>query len=158
MIIIAAWAWLRCYVVKIRLRTIRPVNPAYPAELKTLGHHLRKTRLDRELSQSNVASILQVETDTVTAWEMNRHQPTAKFAKSIISFLGYIPFTFETVSLGKQLHYARHITGKTQRQVANLIGCDTSTIRCIELDQRKPFARTLKKIEDYIDDALAHCN
>jgi transcriptional regulator with XRE-family HTH domain len=115
-------------------------------------------RLDRGLSQSVVASILQVDTNTITTWEMNRHQPTAKLAKSIISFLGYIPFTFKVLSLGKQLYLARLITGKTQRQVANLIGCDTSTLRWVELDLRKPFARTRKKIEDFIDDALARCN
>lgn len=146
--------WLRCYVVNIRLRTIRPVNPAYPVELKTLGDHLRKTRLDQELSQSNVASILQVNTDTVATWEMNRHKPTAKFTKSIISFLRFVPFTFEGQSLGRQLYYARHITGHTQKQAAELIGCDASNLRSIELDQRSPLTRTYEKIQNYIDSSL----
>jgi len=112
-------------------------------------------RLDRGLFQRDVASILQVDTDTVATWEMNRHQPTAKFTKPIISFLGYIPFTFEGQSLGKQLYYARLITGKTQRQVANIIGCDTSTIRCIELDKRNPFPRTCEKIETFIGRSIS---
>ncbi len=77
-----------------------PLDPAYPTELKTLGDHLRMTRLDRGLSQGDVTSTLQVDSDTGTAWEMNRHQPTAKFAKSIISFLRYVPFTFEGQSYG----------------------------------------------------------
>ena len=123
-----------------------------------MGDHLRKTRLDRELSQGDVASILQVVTDTVTTWEMNRHHPTAKFAKSIIEFLGYLPFICDDHSLGTKLFYARLITGKTQRQVANLIGCDTSTLRCIELDQSIPLPRTRDKVQDYIDDAVAHSN
>jgi DNA-binding transcriptional regulator YiaG len=75
------------------------VNPAYPRELNTLGYHLRKVRLNRELSQLDVARILRVTTDTVTNWELNRNQPRAKFAKRIISFLGYIPFLFENVPL-----------------------------------------------------------
>jgi DNA-binding XRE family transcriptional regulator len=123
-------------------------------ELKTLGDHLRKTRLDRGLSQRIVASMLQVDTDTVTTWEMNRHQPTAKFAKSIIEFLGYFPFTLTGCSLGKKLYYVRLIRGKTQWQVAKLIGCDAATIRGIDLEQRKSFTRTSEKIQDYIDDAV----
>ncbi|KAA3630601.1 MAG: XRE family transcriptional regulator [Bacteroidetes bacterium] len=70
----------------------RPVNPAYPEELNTLGDHLRKVRLDRNLSQPDVAKLLGVTTDTVTNWELNRNQPRAKFVNKIISFLDYIPF------------------------------------------------------------------
>jgi transcriptional regulator with XRE-family HTH domain len=69
-----------------------PANPAYPATLDTLGDHLRKVRLDRGLSQSNVARILKVTTETVTRWELNRNQPTVKFVKAVIEFLGYVPF------------------------------------------------------------------
>jgi transcriptional regulator with XRE-family HTH domain len=141
-------------VVTISLKAKRPVNPAYPTELKTLGDHLRKMRLDRGLLQRDVASLLLVDTDTVTTWEMNRHQPTAKFAKSIISFLGYIPFTFAGQSIGRQLHCARLIGGHTQKQVAELIGCDASSLRSIELDQRSLLKRTYEKIQDYIGSSL----
>lgn len=145
---------VRCIVVIISFKAKRPINPAYPLEIETLGDHLRKMRLDRGLLQCDVADLLQVDTNTVTTWEMNRHQPTPKFAKSIISFLGYIPFNFEVQHLGKQLYYARLITGKTQRQVANIIGCDTSTIECFELAQRIPITRTREKIQGYIDSSL----
>ena len=126
-----------------------PINPAYPAELNTLGDHLRKVRLDRGLSQPDVARILKVTTDMVTCWELNRNQPTAKFAKAIIDFIGYFPF--QSTSMGEQLYYARLITGKTQKQVADLIGCDESNLRRIELDQRKPTPKTLQKILEYIN-------
>ena len=92
----------------------------------------------------------------VTNWELNRNQPTAKFAKAVIDFIGYIPFKLEGCSLGKQLYYARLITGKTQKEVANLIGCDASNLRYIELDQRKPGAETRGKIEEYVRTALSN--
>ncbi len=98
---------------QIELTGKRPLNPAYPKELNTLGDHLRKVRLDRGLSQPDVAKILKVTTDMVTCWELNRNQPTAKFAKAIIDFIGYFPF--QSTSLGEQLYYARLITGKTQK-------------------------------------------
>ena len=146
---------VRCIVVKCCLKTKRPTNPAYPAELITLGDHLRKTRLDRGLSQPKVARILKVNTDTVTNWELNRTEPAAKYAKLIIAFLGYFPFTRNNTTLGKQLYYARLITGKTQKQVAKLIDCDTSNLRCIELDERIPQTKIREKIRGFINDAFA---
>ncbi|TNE64221.1 MAG: XRE family transcriptional regulator [Bacteroidetes bacterium] len=75
-------------MLKYTLKAKRPKNPAYPAQLDTLGDHLRKTRLDRGLSQSELARLLNVTTDTITGWELNRHEPTAKLAKRISNFLG----------------------------------------------------------------------
>lgn len=145
---------MRCIFVNLTLKCKRPVNPAYPTSLDTLGDHLRKIRLDRGLSQPQVAKVLKVTPDTVTGWELNRHQPPARLAKRIIKFLGYIPFAEDGVSLGKKLHFARQLSGKTQEQVAIRIGCDESNLRQIELDKRKPGKRTLLKIERFIDAAF----
>ncbi|MCB9284582.1 MAG: helix-turn-helix transcriptional regulator [Lewinellaceae bacterium] len=86
-------------MLKVTLWAKKPVNPAYPAELNTLGDHLRKTRLDRGLSQPEVARILKVATDTITGWELNRNQPSLKHTKAITDFLGYIPFEAENLPL-----------------------------------------------------------
>lgn len=147
----AAVAGVRCLFVKCQLIAKRPKNPAYPAELKTLGDHLRKVRLNRGLFQSDVAKILNVTTDAVTNWELNRNEPTTRLAKLIIDFLGYFPFPTKDISFGKQLYHARMITGKTQKQVAALIGCDTSNLRLIELDKRKPNTRVCGQIQGFID-------
>ena len=127
-----------------------PTNPAYPAELKTLGDHVRKVRLDRGMSQPDVAKILNVTPDSVTGWELNRHEPPPRYAKAIITFLGYFPFDSKNCSFGKRLYFARLIAGNTQEQAAEVVGCDESTLRLIELDEREPYARTRKKIEGYI--------
>ena len=112
-------------------------------------------RLDRGIFQSDVAKILNVSTDTVTGWELSRYEPTIKSAKSIIDFLGYFPFKIDGQSLGKQLYYARLITGKTQKEVAELIGCDASNLRHIELDARMPLMRVRVKIKGFVDAAFA---
>jgi transcriptional regulator with XRE-family HTH domain len=101
-----------------------------------------------------VAVVIKTSTDMVTNWELNRNQPTAKFAKAIIDFIGYIPFKLEYCSCGKQLYYARLITGKTQKQVADLIGCDASNLRYVELDQRTPQRKLKEKIQEYVYDVL----
>jgi DNA-binding transcriptional regulator YiaG len=73
------------------LRCKRSKNPAYPTEIKTLGDHIRKTRLDRQLSQNQVATILGVTSDTVTNWELNRNSPRNYFVSRIYEFLGFDP-------------------------------------------------------------------
>ncbi|MDO8365741.1 MAG: helix-turn-helix transcriptional regulator [Saprospiraceae bacterium] len=140
---------------QIQLRGKKASSPAYPAELNTLGDHLRKARLDRGLSQPDVAKVLNVTPDSVTGWELNRNQPTANFAKAVIDFIGYIPFMDDNLSLGKRLLHARLISGKTQRQVAAEIGCDASNLRYIERDLRVPQKKLKEKLEDFIQDCLS---
>ncbi|MFN0177064.1 MAG: helix-turn-helix domain-containing protein [Saprospiraceae bacterium] len=118
-----------------------------------MGDHLRKVRLDSGLSQLDVARLLQVSETMVTAWELNRNQPTAKFAKVIIDFLGYIPFP-ENESLAKQLYMARLVSGKTQQEVSKEIGVDESNLRWIELGVRNPFSKTREKIEGFVEVTL----
>lgn len=133
-----------------QLKAKKPVNLAYPTTLNTLGDHLRKVRLDRGLSQPQVAKQLKVTTDSVTGWELNRYEPQARFAKRIIKFLGYLPFNTEALSTGRKLYMARLISGKTQEQVADQIGCDESNLRYIELDRRRPGKQTMSKIQGFI--------
>ncbi len=122
--------------------------------LVTLGDHLRKVRLDRSMSQPQVARVLKASSDMVTNWELNRNEPTAKFAKLIIEFLGYFPFSLENLTFCTQLYYARLIAGMTQEEVAKKIGCDESNLRYIELGLRIPHSFLFNKIQDFINNAL----
>lgn len=110
-------------------------------------------RLDRGFSQPQVAKVLKVSINTVTFWETNRCEPTAKFAKRIIEFLQYVPF-YENKSLGKRLYMARLVSGKTQAETAELMDVDESNLRRIELDTQKPFQKTRKNIEGFIRDVM----
>ena len=111
-------------------------------------------RLDRGLSQSEVARLLDVTTDTVTGWELNRHEPTVQISKRIIEFLGYVPCLSNESSLCRRLHLARMVTGKTQEEVAEKIGVYESTLRWIELGKRMSFCKTREKIEAFVEEAL----
>ncbi|MEO5906284.1 MAG: helix-turn-helix transcriptional regulator [Saprospiraceae bacterium] len=128
---------------------------AYPTSLNTLGDHLRKVRLDRRLSQPQVAKMLKVTTDSITGWELNRYEPQARLASRVIQFLGYKPFPEEGLSLGKKLFFARLLSGMTQKQVASKIDCDESNLRYIELDKRTPGQMTLAKIQKFIASAYS---
>jgi DNA-binding XRE family transcriptional regulator len=100
-----------------------------------------------------VAYIFKVTTDTVTGWELNRHEPQARLAKKIIQFVGYVPTIVGQASLGKRLRQARQILGHSQEQAARRMRCDESNIRQIELGKRHPGMKVCQKIERYIFEA-----
>ena len=141
--------WVRCIVATLRFTIEKPTYKDYPTELTTLGDHLRKVRLDKGMSQPEVAKTLEVTTDTVTNWELNRNVPTAKFAKRILEFMEYVPNEWRDAPFHKRLFYSRMITGKTQRQVASEIGLDLSTIQFAERSKRNTIHKTRRKIFDY---------
>jgi transcriptional regulator with XRE-family HTH domain len=65
----------------------------YPATPKTLGEHLRKKRVDMQLSMTQLAEILGLGiTDTaIEKWEKNQNRPTAEHRKRIVGLLGFDP-------------------------------------------------------------------
>lgn len=75
--------------VPIRLVAKRPPPPGYPKELKTLGNHLLKKRLDREFSQKEMAAQLCVSVGTLYNWEKSLTSPQQRLISRIHDFLGY---------------------------------------------------------------------
>jgi transcriptional regulator with XRE-family HTH domain len=75
----------------VRLRARKPSNPAYPRELRTLGDHLRRRRLDLGLLQREAAARIGCSVSAVNNWERNRTQPKMTLVPAILAFLGYVP-------------------------------------------------------------------
>ena len=67
----------------------------YPTNPKTLGDHLRKKRIDLQLSMTQLAKLLGVGvTDTaIEKWEKNQNRPTYEHRMRILDFLGFDPAT-----------------------------------------------------------------
>lgn len=74
--------------VPIRLIAKRTPPPGYPKELKTLGDHLRKKRLDLGLSQKEMAVRLCVSVGTLYNWEKSLTSPQ-RLIPRIQDFSGY---------------------------------------------------------------------
>jgi DNA-binding transcriptional regulator YiaG len=79
------------YSYFVKLVAKRPKNLAYPKEIVTLGDHLRKIRLDRQLIQNQVSISIGVTEDTITNWELNRNTPRKRYHSKIFKFLDYVP-------------------------------------------------------------------
>ena len=69
----------------------KPKPYAYPRELRTIGDHLRKKRLDLGLFQRELADQLGVDEMTSVNGELNRTKPRPKSVRTIVGYLGYEP-------------------------------------------------------------------
>jgi len=113
---------------QVSLKAKKPLPKAYPKELKTLGDHLRKKRLELGLLQKDVAKILGVSQDTIYNWENNRTSPGFRSIPKIIKFLGYIPYDIQGLSPGEEFRLLRRTLGLSQEKLAKKLGIDPSTL------------------------------
>lgn len=107
---------------------------------------MRTVRLDRKLTQSKIAKIIGVTTNTITYSELNRNKPTVKYASKIIKLIGYFPFEWKDKPLPIQMKYARMMSGHTVKE----INCECSSLMRVERGTSMPSAKTKEKIEIYI--------
>ncbi len=113
-------------------KTKKPNRKPHLKELKTYGDHLRKKRLDLDLSQPQVAKMLKVVTESITQWELKHTKPQVKQIPKIISFLGYSP----NLEQNKIKQY-RIEKGITQKEMAKILNIDSTTLARIEGDKSK---------------------
>jgi transcriptional regulator with XRE-family HTH domain len=75
----------------LKLKSPKPIDRAYPAELRSIGDHVRKRRLDLGLLQREVALRVGVDKTTVFNWETGTASPNLRALPAVIRFLGYDP-------------------------------------------------------------------
>jgi transcriptional regulator with XRE-family HTH domain len=88
--------------------------------------------MDLDLTQPEVANRLGVTRESVDNWEHDVHPPKANHVRAIHDFLGYCPVGLGLPHLGARLLTWRKAAGLTQREVAERIGCDETTLRDLE--------------------------
>ena len=77
---------------KYSLHVPSPVKlpPGYPVELRSIGDHIRKRRLDLGLLQIEVVAQIGVSENTVWNWKHGT-QPELIHIPEVLTFLGYVP-------------------------------------------------------------------
>ena len=136
---------------KVTLKAKKPISVSYPKILNTLGDHLRKRRLDLKLLQKEVAKIIGISKVSIFNWENNRISPSIYFIPKIIKFLGYYPYDTKAKTLGEKIKTYRKFSGLSQKNLANLLGVDVSTIGYWERDKNRPTKRHLKNLTTYFN-------
>jgi DNA-binding XRE family transcriptional regulator len=76
--------------------------------------------------------LINVTTDTITDWELNRNTLGLSYIPKIISFLGYTPEVSES-----PIKAYRITNGLTQKELAKISGIDPTTVSKIERGSNK---------------------
>jgi len=130
----------------------KPLPPEYPAQLRSLGDHLRAERLKRGLLQKQVAAELGVNVNTVVGWEVGREEPKVSYIPAILRFLGYDPFSGE-MSFGERLRTERRRRGLTQHQLAEQLGIGNCVLQKLETGGETKDERVLAAVRGFIEGA-----
>ena len=139
----------------IRLTGRKPPPPPYPRQLRTLGDHLRKQRLDLGLLQSQVAEQLGVDHMTICNWEINRTSPQLRLIPKIITFLGYVPYDTQSGGLGKRIIACRRVMGLSQKELAGRLGVDPSTLARWESERGCPSEKHRERLLAFLNNLPA---
>lgn len=134
---------------RITLTAKIPPNPAYPKKLETIGHHLRKRRLDLKLKQEDVARRIGLDVVSIHKWETNKCTPQVRYFPRIIDFLGYYPYDVPDNTTG-QLVAARHHLGLSQKQLAKRLDIDPATLAGWEVGRRTPGKKYQERINELL--------
>ena len=121
----------------VTLKGPKPLPPKYNKYLHSLGHHIRKKRLDLRLFQTEVAEQIGVSESTIYNWESNETSPSIRYLPLIIQFLGFNPFP-AAASLPDRLKLCRKLLGLTQRAMAWRLGVDPTTLAKWERGRSRP--------------------
>ena len=125
------------------LRTPKPIDRAYPTELRSIGDHVRKRRLDLGLLQREVALRIGVDKTTVHNWEVGTATPNLRAIPGVIRFLGYEPTEIGS-TIGEQLRATRRRLGLSHADIARQLEVDPSTVLDWERSRHRPTDRRLK--------------
>ncbi len=134
----------------VTLSAKKPLPESYPQTLNTIGDHLRKKRLDLKLLQKDVASIIGVDTNSITNWENNRTTPRLYLLPKIIEFLGFNPLQSNATGLGERIKQYRIQKGLSLRRLAKEMGVDPGTLARWEKNKRKSNRRLKRLLESVL--------
>lgn len=116
-----------------RLAGPRP-KPGFPLELRHLGDHIRRRRIELGLTRKAAAKSLGTNAWSLKAWEeVPKASIRERFVPTIVRFLGYSPLP-APVSFGELVRQERLLRGWSRPRLAREAGVDVATIRRIEFD------------------------
>lgn len=124
-----------------------PKPDGYPLELRTLGDHLRRARMDKGLLQRDVAELFGVCEETITNWESRGKAMQSLYYPALVDFLGYCPGEVIQTEYNEPILRYRHTHDLSQKAFAKLVGVDAETIARIERSGVRPSDRVWGKVQ-----------
>ncbi|HPT24811.1 MAG TPA: helix-turn-helix transcriptional regulator, partial [Bryobacteraceae bacterium] len=100
--------------------------------------------------QRDVAAQIGADESSIFNWEANRGQPQLRYMPAVIGFLGYNPLPKATDLAGRLVRH-RTSLGLTQKQAAQQIGVDPSTLARWERGEREPVSGFAASVARFLD-------
>lgn len=113
--------------------------------------------MDRGLTQFEAAEQLGVAEVTVVNWERNHTSPDLRTVPRVITWLGYDPRKLGN-TIGEQIRWLRRSRGISQRELAEMVGTDPTSVSRWEEGKRAPSRKhmaRLRKLSHEIGSAQA---
>jgi transcriptional regulator with XRE-family HTH domain len=131
---------------KFTLQLPRPVKlpHGYPVELRTLGDHIRKRRLDLGLLQIEVSATIGVSENTVWNWE-HGIEPELIHVPAVLAFLGYVPWKEPEDPIGR-LAYFKKVKGLSFERLGVLMGKDPEQLNDWLSARVRPCKKSIDRI------------
>ena len=120
----------------------RPSKPS-----RTLGERLKAWRLERGLTQRDVAAMLGVRPATYGRWERDQRRPAKKLLPGFLTLLGPDPSATQKSMPEERLLAARQLPGLIQAGLAKKLGVDRGTVGDWERGVRLPTEERLATVE-----------
>ena len=138
---------------KYSLHVSRPVKlpPGYPVELRSIGDHIRKRRLDLGLLQIEVVAQIGVSENTIWNWEHGT-EPALIHIPAVLDFLGYVPWEQPEDPVGR-LAYFKKVNGLSLRRLGALMGRDPEQLEDWVSGRVKPCKKNTAKIKSFLVDS-----
>lgn len=122
----------------------------YPNEIKHLGDHIRRRRLELDLLQKDVAEKIGTHVQTVCNWERSDTSPALSWLPGIIRFLGYDPRPMPQ-EIGQRLRHHRQRRGQSQKELAAVLGIDPSILSWWERGEREPTGELRNRVDNVLN-------
>ncbi|MFK7948075.1 MAG: helix-turn-helix domain-containing protein [Saprospiraceae bacterium] len=114
--------------------------------LQTFGQHLRRKRLDLNLSVIQAAKDIGITDSTLILWEYDRRLPSISFYPLAIAFIGYDPLYDNSGTLSAKIENYRRKHGLSYDDLGELIGIQGAGLGKIAQGKGNPKQVTIDKI------------
>lgn len=135
------------------LKALIPAPDGYPSNPETVGEHIKKVRMDRDLLQREVADIVGVTGRNVMNWETARDQPRFDHWPGVIRFLGYDPYG-DPESFSEKMSAVMRRDGLSKTGLASVLGVSQRAVIVWGRSDGPRWPRMRREIEAKLDALL----
>lgn len=100
--------------------------------------------------QKELGKSIGVSEELVSIWERDQAEPGISNYPAVISFLGLVPFPYETETFGGKIRLYRYLKGLSQEGLARELGINESMVIHYEKGKHTPHVKMRNRVLSYM--------